>query len=83
MTKLAQLRGERRKIKAKMKKRKEKILLGKQEIFLLILSETKTDRILLKDAVYTQKLPEDPDILEEDLKVLDRTMLQPSRYKKD
>ena len=50
--------------------------------FLLILSETKTDRILPKDAVYNQKLPADPKILEEDLKALDHTILQPSRYKK-
>ena len=49
---------------------------------MLILSETKTDRILPKDAVYNQKLPGDPKILEEDLKALDHKMLQPSRYKK-
>ena len=49
---------------------------------MLILSETKTDRILPKDAVYNQKLPANPKILEEDLKALDHTMLQPSRYKK-
>ena len=49
---------------------------------MLILSEKKTDRIFPKDAVYNQNLPADPKILEEDLKALDHTMLQPSRYKK-
>ena len=49
---------------------------------MLILLETKTDRILPKDTVYNQKLPADPKIVGEDLKALDHTMLQPSRDKK-
>ena len=76
--------SKRRKMENKRKneKIKEKNIIKQATNFLLILSETKTDRILPKDAVYNQKLPADPKILVEDLKALDHTMLQPSRYKR-
>ena len=63
-------------------KKGRKNIIKQARHFLLILSETKTYRILPKDAVYNQKLPADPKMLEEDLKALYHTMLQPSRYKK-
>ena len=47
--------------KRKNEKRKEKNIIKQARNFLLIFSEKKTDRILIKDAVYNQKLPADPE----------------------